>query len=189
MKGTIIFLTGFACGAAGAYFFLKDKFRQYADEEINSVKEVYNMRNEKEEDPVKVKNEKPPIKEYFKKVEDSGYKDYSTKIERPEDPVHKPFNEDPYVIKPDEFGEIEDYEQESLILYSDGVLAYETNDEIFDADEKLMPDFYDHVGEYEDGAVYVRNDIEKTDYAIYKDVRTYEEVSGIKPPHPEDTEE
>lgn len=187
MKG-LYFLLGFGVGAVGAYFLLKDKFAEQAQEEIDSVKETYkNMYapdTDKEliEEPVKVKDEKPPIKEYFKKIDESGYKNYSTKVEKPVDPAHEPFNEEPYIIKPDEFGEIDNYEQESLIFYGDKVLAYEMDDEVFeDAEEKICPDFEDHIGEYEDNVVYIRNDIEKTDYAIYKDTRTYEEVSGKKP--------
>lgn len=192
MKNAIIFLAGVACGAAGAYFFLKDKFADIAQKEIDSVKDSYKKvailtiqddGSVKEVDPpVTVKNEKPPIKEYFKTIE--KYQNYN-KVEVPEDSVHKSFNEDPYVISPEEFGEIEDYEQESLVLYSDGVLANDVDDEIFEeADEKLTPDFDDHFGDYEENAVHIRNDIEKTDYAIYKDSRSYEEVTGNKPSRP-----
>ena len=188
MKG-LYFLLGVGVGAVGAYFLLKDKFAAQAQEEIDSVKAAYTERiNEiedsldPEEDLVKVKEEKPPIREYFKKIDESGYKNYSTKVEKPVDPSHEPFNENPYVIKPDEFGELENYEQESLIYYSDKVLAWEIDDGIFeDVEEKIGKDFEDHIGEYEDNAVYIRNDIEKTDYAIYKDDRSYQEVSGKKP--------
>ena len=181
MKG-LYFLLGVGVGAVGAYFLLKDKFEMQAQEEIDSVKEFYSKRNEekvenKEGEEVKVKDEKPPIKEYFKKIDQ--YKNYNTPVEKPVDPAKEPFNEDPYSIKPDEFGDIEDYEQTSLMLYSDNVLAWELDDEIFeDADEKLGPGFEDHIGEYEDNVAYIRNDIEKTDYAIYRDTRTYTEVSG-----------
>lgn len=186
MKG-LYFLLGVGVGSAVTYFVLKDKFAAIAQEEIDSVKDAYKpIHKQEQEEPIKTNmEEKPPIKEYFKKVEESGYKDYSTKVERPDDPVHKPFREDAYIITPEEFGEIEDYEQESLIIYSDGVIANDIDDEIFEeADEKLTPDFNDHIGDYEDNVVHIRNDIEKTDYAVYRDNRTYEEVTGNKPSRP-----
>lgn len=189
MKG-LYFLLGVGVGAVGAYFLLKDRFAAQAQEEIDSVKEAYGQALDKvngneekaEEELVKVKDEKPPIREYFKKIDEGGYKDYATKVEKPEDPAHKPFKEEPHVITPDEFGELENYEHESLILYGDNVLAWEIDDEIFeDVEEKIGNDYLKHIGEYEDNVVYIRNDIEKVDYAIYRDTRTYQEVSGKKP--------
>ncbi len=186
MKG-LYFLAGMAIGSIGTYFIMKDRFAAMAQAEIDSVKEAYKEKKTEQkeisaEEPVKTNmEEKPPIKEYFKKISEEGYKDYSTKFTRPEDPAHKPFDEDPYIISPEDFNE-SDYEQDSLMLYSDGVLAWEENDEIFtDAEEKLGTEFKDHIGDYEDNVVYIRNDVTRMDYAVYKDDRSYEEVTGKKP--------
>ena len=198
MNRALYFFLGAACGVAGTYFFLKNKYEQYAQEEIDSVKKAYKDKKEDEqpsekeekEEPIKIKNEKPPITEYVKKISDGGYKDYSTKVERPVDPVHKPFNEEPYAISPDEYeNEEPDFEKTPLTYYADDVLAYELDDELFeDAEEKLIPNFEEHFGDYDENAVYIRNEVEKTDYVIYRDERTYEEVSGNKP-HRKETEE
>lgn len=186
MKG-LYFLAGMAVGSICTYFILKDRFAAQVQEEIESVKSTYRERKaeeiaEVEESVVKTNmEEKPPIKEYFQKISEEGYKDYSTKFTKPEDPVHKTFTEDPYIITPEEFNE-SGYEQDSLMLYSDGVLAWEDNDEIFtDSEEKLGTEFKDHIGDYEDNVVYIRNDVTKMDYAVYKDDRSYEEVTGKKP--------
>ena len=81
----------------------------------------------------------------------------------------------PYVISPDEFGE--DYETETLTFYSDGVLVYYISDELVeDVDATIGSDSLSHFGEYEDDAVYVRNDSLKKDFEILRDSMKYSEV-------------
>lgn len=205
MNKVLYFVLGLGVGAAGSYFYLRTKFDRIAQEEINSVKEAYadkldeiraslepEPEKQAKEEPVKLKHQKPDLMEFSKMVKKEGYRDYSTKVEKPEDPIHEPFNPDPYEITEDEFGELEDaYDKVSLIFYSDKVLAYESDDNVFEyTNERLTPDFDDHfqIGSDKEEAVYIRNDIEKVDYAIYKDNRTYKEVTGNEPPEEESEE-
>jgi hypothetical protein len=202
MNKGLYFVLGLACGAAGAYLYLKDRYERYAQEEIDSVKEAYGKKldeiygatelvQEPEKDgfsPVHLKSTKPDLMEFAKIVREKNYTSYATKVETPEDQVHKKFSEDPEYIKPDEFGEIEDYEKVSLNYFADGILADEIDDEIFEDAEEKLGDFVSHFGEHEDNAVYIRNDIDKVDYYIFKDERSYEEVTGKKP-HLEKQEE
>lgn len=204
MNKVLYFILGLGVGAAGSYFYLRTKFDKIAQDEINSVKEAYadkldeikaslepEPKDDKEMEPVKLKHQKPDLMEFSKMVKKEGYKDYSTKVEKPEDPIHEPFNPDPYEITEEEYEELSDiYDKVSLIFYSDKVLAYEKDDYVFEyTDERLTPDFDDHFKKNNDEeVVYVRNDIEKVDYAIYKDNRTYKEVTGNEPPAEESEE-
>lgn len=92
----------------------------------------------------------------------------------------------PYVIPPEEFGEIEGYVQTSLTYYADGVLVDEDDNIIDGAKDIVGEDFYKHFGEYEDDSVFVRNDSKKHDYEILKDFRLYSDVIKNKPHHLED---
>lgn len=171
----IIFTFGVVCGATGAYFYLKDKFQQYADEEIKSVKEIYKRTEESNNI-----SEKPDLDTLVKKVRENGYKDYSTKVEKEPDTVHKVFNEEPYIISYDEYGKEEDYDQEALMWYADGVLAYEKDDELIDDVGDIIGDI--DLNNILNETVYIRNDVAKTDYEIIKDPEhTYEEMTGNKP--------
>lgn len=87
----------------------------------------------------------------------------------------------PYVISPEEFGEMEGYLQCSLTYYMDGVLTDEDDHIIDDADDIVGVDFYKHFGEYEDDSVFVRNDGKKHDYEILKDFRSYSDVVKNNP--------
>ena len=84
----------------------------------------------------------------------------------------------PYVIPPEEYGEIDGYDKESLTYYDgDGVLAYYATDEMVEDVEGLVgADSLGHFGEYEEDSVFVRNDALKTDFEILLDTSKYSEV-------------
>ena len=90
-----------------------------------------------------------------------------------------PVEEDlPKIIPPEEFGEIEDYDQISLTYYADGYLADDFNN------YEVMEDIDAHVGKeslktfgrYEEDSVYVRNDNEQKYYEILRSDRLFVEV-------------
>ena len=89
----------------------------------------------------------------------------------------------PYVIPPEDFGEIDEYETISLTYYADGVLTDEVDDVIEDVDDIVGKDSLDRFGEYEDDSVFVRNDNMKADYEILLDSRNYHEAVMGKRPH------
>lgn len=186
----LYFIGGFVCGmAAGVaitWYKLNDQYEKLAKEEFEARREAA-AKDRKEEagepvsedkvDPKKL-HEKPSIMEYAEKLSKEGYTNYSNTSS--EDRVDRMTHDDePYVIPPDIYDEGE-YEKISLTYYADGVLADETDEEVENAD-KIVGDFADRFGEYEDDVVYVRNDARATDYEICKDNQTYEEVSGKKP--------
>ena len=122
------FVAGLTIGAAGAWYYLKDKYAKLAEEEIASVKAAYAKREKPttEEKTVSVVNaakhmDKGSITEYTQRLQEAGYKDYSRTID--EKPSGTP-GEVPYVISPDEFGELEDYTKVSLTYFADGISKY-----------------------------------------------------------------
>lgn len=84
----------------------------------------------------------------------------------------------PYVISPDEFGEMEDedYDKVSVTYYADGVLADEYDEVVENVDEIVGEESLTHFGEYEDDSVFVRNDKLKCDYEILLDQRNYSDI-------------
>ena len=79
----------------------------------------------------------------------------------------------PYVITPDEFGDIYEYDTITLHYFADKVLADEDDEIITNVDEIIGRDSLTHFGEYEPDSVYVRNDEMKADYEILLDLRNY----------------
>lgn len=187
MNRALYFVLGVGVGAAGAYFYLKDKFERYAQEEIDSVKEAYHVTNDKLPDDPEEKTAAMSVADRIK--QNNGYVDYSTKVERPVDPVHKPFSEEPEIISEEDYGELDEYEKVTLTYYSDGILADDLSDEIVDdAESKVGTDYIGKIVDDGEDVVFVRNDIEKIDYEIVKSLQTYKEVTG-NDPSPAETEE
>ncbi len=168
--GIAAFIFGAAIGSLTTWYLTKKYYAQIAQEEIDSVKETFSKKTEQEENE---EHDYSKVLGYYghsKKEEDMPVID-----ERP--PV---IEEHPYVIEPNEFGEDFQYEQIELTYYADGVLADDFNEPVENVDELVGADFADHFGEYEDDAVYIRNDQKRSEYAILKDERNHSEVIRYK---------
>lgn len=160
--------------------FCKKKYEEIAQEEIDSVRAAFARKKPRSGvkemmDAADRAKEKPDIRDYTKMVQGFGYA--PTEDGEKEESVK---NGKPHVISPEDFGEFEDYGRISLTLYSDGVLADENDEQIFDI-EDTVGDAPDHFGEYEDDSVFVRNDERKCDYEILLDERAYTDVVRNRP--------
>jgi len=187
------FLTGVTLGGAAAWYYSKEKYALIAEQEIASVKETYSKRAQQtmpEEpaaptmlSPGKVQD-KPSISEYAKLVQSEGYTEYSSTVagkSEAETPKLTP-GEVPYVISPDEFGELDGYTSVSLTYFADGVLSDEYGAVVDDVEE-IVGDALSHFGEYEEDSVFVRNDAKRCDYEILQDLRTFDEFLETLPPN------
>ena len=186
------FLTGVTLGGAAAWYCSKERYAIIAEQEIASVKEAYAKRDvpampEKSAPPTMLNpgkvQDKPASSEYARRVQAEGYTEYSTTVTKQEAETPKlTSGEVPYVISPDEFGELDGYTPVSLTYFADGVLADEYGVVVDDVEE-IIGDGLNHFGEYEEDSVFVRNDAKRCDYEILKDLRTFEEFSQTIPPN------
>ena len=187
-KGLWTFAAGAALGSLTTWYFVKEKYARLAQEEIDSVKEVFSERGriervekatekiEKDQDERAAKE--MSVREYAAKLSEERYStDYADIQPAEEDPE----DDKPYVITPDEFSEIDEYETISLTFYSDHILADDGDELIEDIDAIVGVESLNHFGEYEDDSVFVRNDRLKCDYEILLDNRKYSDVIKQKP--------
>lgn len=196
-----IFAAGALVGSLFTWSYTKKYYEKIADDEIESMKEWLKRRVEeqdkKSEDrfakPVETPNSpsaKPDLMEYAAKVKGLGYyTDYSRRTEEtePEEETEEvDILDEPYVIKPEIFGE-EGYEEVSLTHYADGVLTDEQDNPIEDVDGMVGADYAEHFGEYEDDSVFVRNDRLCTDFEILADQRNFSDLAK-NAPHPMEDE-
>ncbi len=184
VTGLIMFALGAAMGSAVTWQFAKKKYEQIAEEEINSVKEIFSKREQNFSD-VEITVEpqssaearlekfeaKPDISTYAGILKNEGYVPEGTEMAENK----------PYVISPDEFGEFKDYDTISLTYYADQILVDDGGDKIEDVDDVVGMESLTHFGEYEDDSVFVRNDRLKCDYEILMDERTYSEAQKERP--------
>lgn len=196
MKNFFIFVAGLVIGSVATYVVVKDKFEKIAQEEIDSVKEVFGRRVEKEADEKVEKIAKKEVEKIRKEYNEynnltKNYTSYSKN--KTEENVEDEDDEDkdgvelneierasdydrPYIIEPQEFGALDGYSLITLYHYSDNVLADDCDELVEDLNDVVGEDYAEHFGEYEDDCVYVRNDRLKADYEICRDFRKYSDV-------------
>ena len=185
----MMFVVGAAVGSIVTWQYVEKKYRQIAQDEIDSVKEVFSKREAEftEDTEVRIKadnaKEKPNVIEYSARLREQGYTNYSDMVdEKTEEVKEEPISVDePYVIDPEEFGELDDYETISLIYYADQILADDSDAMVDDVEDVVGFDSLNSFGEYEDDSVFVRNDRLRCDYEILLDQREYSNVIRKKP--------
>lgn len=192
MKQKILYLVMFAAGAtigsAVSWQLAKNKYKQIADEEIQSVKDAFSKKENDVNTKLSTANamlKKNMINNDLNSTHKDAYKDILTTnkylySENTNAKKEVP-KTGPYVISPDEFGELDDYETISLTYYSDKVLADDMDQVIDDYMVCVGNDFMNHFGEYEDDSVFIRNDVRKCDYEILYDLRPYSELGNCCP--------
>lgn len=166
LNNFLLFAVGAAIGSAVTWKLVKTKYEQIAQEEIDSVKEVFSKKNYEEciSDAQK----------YEEIISENGYVNYSNN-EKEEKGEEDLVENEPYIISPDIFGEC-DYETVSLTYYADKVLTDEMDEPVKDIDEVVGLESLNHFGDYENDSVFVRNDELKTDFEILRDTRKYSDV-------------
>lgn len=195
----LAFLAGAAVGGGSVWHVLKARYEEISEQDIYSAKQAFRAREEKlqrEIDNLKERLESPDKDvEEPKTIQASASKnrekgdinDYAKMVNRvqysrtsvPQPPEHEV--EAPYVISPDEFGEMEGYTQISLTYFDDGILSDE-NGVIIDEPKDIVGDALNHFGEYEEDSVFVRSDPKRCDYEILRDLRSYAEFRSTLPP-------
>lgn len=183
-------ILGAAAGSAATWYFLKEKYAALANEEIQEVRDYYKGKYEPEKlqrDISSQENTKEEIKGSVDKlvvnkiIEQHDYTAYSKPNEKKEvSEVNEDDSEKPYVITPEEFDTIEDYEIHELTFFSDQIVADDDLEIVEDLDDVIGFESLNHFGEYVDDAIYVRNDKRQCDYEVLLDERTYAEAKNDK---------
>lgn len=192
LSNVLLFAAGAAVGSLVTWRYFKSKYEVVEDEIEEKTEEAEG--EPEEEDPEvlesKMSYKKPPLKEYVKMVEDNGYVPKTHMEEVEEEIANGEWGDkdvyEPFIIRPDEYGELHAYETLSLNYYADGVLTDELDNPIEDVESLVPADFADHFGEYEDDVVHVRNDNLECDYEILRDLRKFTDVVGEYPYPTED---
>lgn len=196
MNGTlssiVIFAAGAAIGSVVTWKIVKTKYERIAQDEIDSVKEVLSRKENKysgpqdsdaEEESEDEDEDKIDVKSYAAILAEEGYVNYSDMNEEKGEKAPVNTNK-PYVISPDEFGEMDGYKTVSLSYWADNVLTYDrTNKLVEDVDKLIGKDALNHFGDYENDAVHVRNDDMKCDFEILVDLRRYSDVMKGRTSH------
>lgn len=180
-KEPLYFIAGAAVGATVAVFAVKRKYEMYANEQIEECRHGY---NQKLANLSQQNRNKPPLTTI---AETSNKSDVSEVVEDyaneddPEEPVIAEVGPDISLIDDDEFAYNNRYDKQTVIIYADGTLARDDNDDVIDVSKTIGPDAYEKAlhNPDPDEAVYVRNETEEMDYEIILSNKTYTEATGV----------
>ena len=192
MKNLLCFVVGAAIGSVVTWKLIEKKYKDLADEEIESVKETFKNRkpritkDEVKETVEKVINKwKEPKETINNIVSVEGYSTENEEETKEDDESNYTVDVDPgveviipYVITPEQFGEFTEYGTKTLTYYADNVLTDEIDNPITSGEMETMigPDALDHFGEYEDDSVYIRDEMNEMDYEILKSEKMFSEI-------------
>lgn len=208
MKNVFIFLAGAAVGSVITWKVVEKRYRDLADEEIESVKETFRNRlvndTEEEKETIIKKEENSEVVKNRERIEeiiknnnylvgvDAAEEDTESQQveeivevsdENEEDyTVPVDVGEDssvPYVISEEEYGEYGN-EEKTLIYYSDYILADEEDDVITDPESVIGNALkeFDKPTTVPIERVYVRDEANEIDYIILRSEKSYSEVYG-----------
>lgn len=204
MHKVIIFIGGVAAGSFVTWRLLKEKYIRQTQEEINEVREHYRKKKESEEVTVDSNgstetNEKPDLIAYAAKLTKNGYIDYTDPKsivkatgdtidavvqktnEESLDPVilNDPSYQPPYIISSEDFAIDDEYTIVNLNYYIDGVLTDEDDNIVENVDDVVGLENLNHMGEYEDDALHIRNENYKCEYEILLSRRLYHDTTEV----------
>lgn len=198
ITGLVLFVAGAAVGSATTWYYAKKKYEQIAQEEIDSVKEVFSRREaesndksdkseEGEDDSESDPGKRVTVEDYVDKVSECGYIEEDEEDDSDDESAYAPdptvYRSDraPYVISPSEFGTLDEYDQITLTYYADSVLVDENDEIIEDVEGTVGFESLTTFGEYEDDAVHVRNERHGIDYEILAHPRKFSEMLKHNP--------
>lgn len=172
VKIIFAFTLGAAVGVVATRKFFETKYAAIAQEEIDSVKEVYSKKHKRDEEDKETPSYTPTqsdVTEYEDIIDEMAY----VKNEKKGGSEPMKENNTIEVIPPDDFGEDDDYDLISITYYANGILTDDGDFPIEDIEGTVGPDALDSFGEWEDDAVYVKNNERKCYYEILRDNSDY----------------
>lgn len=193
------FIAGALIGAGIAWFFTRDHYKGTV---IATIEADTKKASKKGEELVEVAKEaseqaEKKVKEaYSNIISKNSYSQYyiDKKQEQPEEKNPNVAPPDPELekayekqeeskgieyISPEEFGELPGGAICELTYYNDGYLTDDLGEVVEDIDTTVGANFADHIGEYGDNSVYVRNHIRDVDYEILAVRQNYVDIYGL----------
>lgn len=178
IKSIVIFATGFVAGAYYVSTQMRDYYQQYADAQIEDVKQAFAEKEARMDSDIETKANKKAVDIAMQSMNlqtEDGRSVYETSTHTYE------------LLEPDRFGEIDEFETSFLTYFKDGILAYDIGGHVVDEPNRVVgPDAIDNIGKYSPDLIHVRNHLYRKDYEILRSAETYAEHYGHEPGEEDD---
>lgn len=195
IKQVLIFAAGAVAGSLATFVAMRNKCEKRIQDEVDSVKKALY----EDDEPTDVPDEQDgkiysghiePSTDDEESEEHDIFKSivrgqgYSSSLEQTANAVKVSVKKDTYppeIIPPEEYGEIEEYDQLEYTYFADCVVV-DSDGDIVDGDEvedTIGFESLNHFGDYESDSVFIKNDVRHAYYAVYKDLRKYSDVQKL----------
>lgn len=190
----LLFTAGAVVGSLVTWKFVKTRYEQILQEEIDSFKETYTLcmnhrddsedEGQNESDVDETDDEDDPDMINYAALA-GKYGRTSEKVdendEEGEGDASVPYINGPYVIAPEDFAD-GNYKHNlcCLTYYADNVLADDWW-EVLDIEETIGQESLEHFGDYVEDVVHVRNERLEIDYEVTKDPRNFADIVATDP--------
>lgn len=169
-KQLLMFLSGVCTGATSGILVLWRHLKNKSDREIEEAREsLYQlMKQEVDKGVEKVFQEseeqsEEEVKEYREVVNN-----YIPPSQSKPSPVSYV-----YTITPDDYYYDREHDKEELVYYEEENVLADGDDAAIDISETVTYECLTHMGEYEEDAVYIRNENTGTDYCVTRTTEHY----------------
>lgn len=157
IRDVLIFAAGFVGGAYFMHRMLLKKYQEYADHQIEDVREHYQQKEAEMDQTIE------------EKATQKSFEQLAGKYRTESDPEAIATCEPIEIIEPDRFGENDDYETSFLTYYADGALVFDGESKPVDEDDiptLIGTEALKHIGEFAPSMIHVRNNNYHKDYEI-----------------------
>lgn len=178
VKKALIFAAGAIAGAVGSWVYFSKKYGEELEDLEYRVDKLTKKLDEQPEPTVTVREEVHPT--IYEKPELSTYREQIKSYSSEEDGQMRTWRK-PYIIHPDDFGTLDDYDTISLMYYIDCKLADDDDNLIENVNDVVGWDSLGHFGEFDADTVYVRNERLRIDYEICRSERAYADIMEARP--------
>lgn len=172
----IAFVTGGISGGVGTWLFLRKKYQDKADAEIESVKAEFKKKYKASKDIPDPEKPAPVPEDEKKENKTEAMKEYEELANKYSGQVNNPKTYE--IITPQQFEE-SSLPSKTIDYFVDGVLAFHGSDKQLtrkDIQLYIGPDALNSIGKFEEDAIHVRNNRLRTDYEVLKQPISYQEA-------------
>ena len=182
MKNLLCFVAGAAIGSVVTWKLIEKKYKDLADEEIESVVETFknkninnvtDVNNDISDDNI-IKSdsvtdvdddiEKTEVEEYNEIIDNENYSDEKSELTTPI-----------FIIDENEFGVMDGYDTKTWTCWADNVVTDEYEMEVANPSKYIGDAACDLARSDETGVCFVRNIDEKCDYEVMTSEKNYNE--------------
>lgn len=171
MKNILTFVAGAAVGTLVSWAYHKNKYEHKMQEEVKSLRTHVKQKERERVENIDTDTELDTAMDI---INGNGYLNDNSMSEENSNIFDR--SRKPFILKPDQFGNMRGFDSDSFYYYKDDIIANGYHQIVEDMDSLFgmtMDEIKDQFGVYDDNVVYIRNMQLECDYEILLDEENF----------------